>query len=52
MWDGGLVQFEIIQFLQGSEPFVQAFNFTFTLMCVCGVIAAVCKIMIKIITRS
>jgi len=52
MWNGGLVQFDIIPFLQGSGPFVEAFNFCFTLICICGVIAAVLKIMIKIISRS
>lgn len=52
MWEGGLVQFEIMQILQGSEAFVIAFNFCFTAISVCGSIAAVFKIIIKLITRS
>lgn len=52
MWDGGLVQFEIMNVLSGTEAFTMAFNFCFTAISVCGAIAAVFKIIIKLITRS
>lgn len=48
----GLVELPYIEFLQGEGPFVSAFNFCFTLVSFCGLIAVIIKAVLKVITRS
>jgi hypothetical protein len=52
MWQNGLVEFEPIEFLSGTGAFVDAFNFTFTLVSICGFIGACIKLILKVVTRS
>lgn len=52
VWQWQDVQINQVEFLQGTGPFVDAFNFTFTIISMCGLIACVIKSVLKVITRS
>lgn len=52
MWVDGIVSFLILEFLQGETGYEVFFNYFFTLICICGIIACCFKLFLKIINRS
>jgi len=52
MFDGGLVEFNVIGIMSGTEPFVLGFNLVFTLVTIFGFISVSIKAILKVITRS
>jgi len=52
MFGGGLVEFNVIQIMSGTEPFVLGFNLVFTIVTIFGFISVCVKALLKVITRS